>query len=100
LKSLSGNLENLCYVLTGKARERVVAAAVDAFNANPEGLTPEYPFFPDPLHEPHLRTFTKFRGQLGDAQGVERADKAGRRRDTLRFAVLHPMHYPVSYGFD
>src|SRR5271156_2206369 len=73
-----------CYVLTGKARERVVVAAVDALNANPEGRTPEYPFFPDPLHEPHLRTFTKFRGQLGDAQGVDRADKAGRRRDVAR----------------
>src|ERR1700687_4021623 len=57
---------------------------VKAFNDNPEGLIPEYPFFPDPLHEPHLGTFTKFRGQLGDAQGVERSDKVGRRRDVAR----------------
>jgi nitroreductase len=73
-----------CYVLSGKARERVVAAAVKAFNDNPEGLIPEYPFFPDPLHEQHLETFTKFRCQLGDAQGVERSDKVGRRRDVAR----------------
>jgi hypothetical protein len=73
-----------CYVLTGKARQRVVAAAAKAFNENPEGLIPEYPFFPDPLHEPHLETFTKFRGQLSDAQGVERSDKIGRRRDVAR----------------
>jgi nitroreductase len=73
-----------CYVLSGKARERVVVAAVKAFNDNPEGLFPEYPFFPDPLHEPHLETFSKFRGQLGDAQGVERGDKVGRRRDVAR----------------
>jgi hypothetical protein len=68
----------------GHTRERVVAAAVKAFNDNPEDLIPEYPYFPDPLHEPHLETFTKFRGQLGDAQGVERSDKVGRRRDVAR----------------
>jgi hypothetical protein len=49
------------YVLTGKARQRVVAAAVKAFNENPEGLIP-----------------------LSDAQGVERSDKIGRRRDVAR----------------
>ncbi|MBO4225806.1 nitroreductase [Bradyrhizobium neotropicale] len=73
-----------CYVLTGKARERVVAAAVKNFNDNHDKLTPEYPFFPEPLHEPHLSVFTKFRGQLGDAQGVERSDKESRRRDVAR----------------
>ena len=73
-----------CYVLTGKARERVVAAAVKNFNDNHDKLAPEYPFFPEPLHEPHLSVFTKFRGQLGDAQGVERSDKESRRRDVAR----------------
>jgi nitroreductase len=73
-----------CYVLTGKARERVVAAAVQNFNDNHDKLAPEYPFFPDPLHEPYLSVFTKFRGQMGEAQGVERSDKEGRRRDVAR----------------
>ncbi|KJC60391.1 nitroreductase [Bradyrhizobium sp. LTSPM299] len=73
-----------CHVLTGKGRERVVAAAVQAFNRDHETMAPEYPFFPEPLHEPYLTTFTKFRGQLGDAQGVERSDKVGRRRDVAR----------------
>jgi nitroreductase len=73
-----------CYVLTGKGRERVVAAAVKAFDDAPEKLFPEYPFFPDPLHEPYLSTFTKFRGQLGDGQGVERGDKVGRKRALAR----------------
>jgi Nitroreductase family len=66
-----------CYVLTGKGRERVVAAALKAFDNAPEKLFPEYPFFPDPLHEPYLSTFMKLRGQLGDGQGVERTDAVG-----------------------
>jgi len=73
-----------CSVLTGKARERIVTAAVKNFNDNHDTLVPEYPFFPDPLHEPYLSVFTKFRGQLGDAQGVERGDKESRRRDVAR----------------
>ncbi|MDH2384486.1 nitroreductase [Bradyrhizobium sp. CER78] len=73
-----------CYVLTGKARERLVEAAVKNFNDNHDKLVPEYPFFPDPIPEPHASWFTKFRGQLGDAQGVERSDKEGRRRDVAR----------------
>jgi hypothetical protein len=50
-------------VLTGKGRERVVAAALKAFANAPEKLFPEYPFFPDPLHEPYLSTF--LRKELG-----------------------------------
>jgi nitroreductase len=73
-----------CYVLTGKGRERVVAAALKAFDNAPEKLSPEYPFFPDPLHEPYLSTRKKFGGQLGDGQGVERSDKAGRKRALAR----------------
>jgi nitroreductase len=73
-----------CYVLTGKGRERVVAAAVKAFDDASEKLFPEYPFFPSPLHEPYLSTFTKFRGQLGDGQGVERGDTVGRKRTLAR----------------
>jgi nitroreductase len=65
------------YVLVGKGRERVVAAALKAFDNAPEKLFPEYPFFPDPLHEPYLSTFMKLRGQLGDGQGVERTDAVG-----------------------
>jgi nitrobenzene nitroreductase len=72
------------YVLTGAARERVTRAAVEAFRAGPETLPNEYPFFPEPLHEPYAARFTKFRGQLGDAQGVHRSDKAGRLRDVER----------------
>jgi nitrobenzene nitroreductase len=73
-----------CYVLTGDARQRVTRAAVEAYRADPEGLQPEYPFFPQPLHEPYATRFASFRGQLGDAQGVHRSDKAGRRRDVER----------------
>jgi nitrobenzene nitroreductase len=73
-----------CYVVTGQARERVTKAAVEAFRAGPEKLAPEYPFFPQPLHEPYATRFNTFRGQLGDAQGVHRNDKTGRMRDVER----------------
>ena len=73
-----------CYVVTGEARERVTSAAVNAFRAGPEKLSPEYPFFPQPLHEPYSSRFNTFRGQLGDAQGVHRSDKVGRMRDVER----------------
>ncbi len=73
-----------CYVVTGQARERVTSAAVAAFRAGPEKLCPEYPFFPQPLEEPYAARFNKFRGQLGDAQGVHRTDKTGRMRDVER----------------
>lgn len=73
-----------CYVLTGKAREDIASAAVEAYRANPEGLAPEYPFFPRELPSPYSSRFNTFRGMLGDAQGVVRSDIAGRRRDVER----------------
>lgn len=73
-----------CYIVVGKARDRIADAAVKAYRADPENLTPEYPFFPKPLHEPYSERFNTFRGQLGDAQGVHRSDKVGRRRDVER----------------
>jgi nitroreductase len=73
-----------CYVITGKARERITTAAVEAYRAAPEEQTPEYPFFPKPLHDPYASRFDSFRGQLGDAQGCCRSDKVGRRRDVER----------------
>lgn len=73
-----------CYVATGEARERVTRAAVAEFRANHATLAPEYPFFPQPLHDPYSSRFNTFRGQLGDAQGVHRSDKAGRMRDVER----------------
>ena len=73
-----------CYVLTGAARERVTTKAVAAFRAGPDQLLPDYPFFPQQLHEPYATRFNTFRGQLGDAQGVHRSDKVGRRRDVER----------------
>jgi len=73
-----------CYIVIGNARDRLADAAVEAYRADPEHLAPEYPFFPQPLHEPYSARFNTFRGQLGDAQGVPRSDKAGRRRDVER----------------
>lgn len=73
-----------CYVLTGKARERITGAAVEAYRAAPEGLVPDYPFFPKELPAPFSSRFNTFRGMLGDAQGVQRCDIAGRRRDVER----------------
>jgi nitroreductase len=73
-----------CYVVTGEARERVTKAAVAEFRANHDKLAPEYPFFPQPLHDPYSSRFNDFRGQLGDAQGVHRSDKVGRMRDVER----------------
>ncbi len=67
-----------------RARDRLADAAVEAYRADPEHLAPEYRFFPQPLHEPYSARFNAFRGQLGDAQGVPRSDKAGRRRDVER----------------
>jgi len=73
-----------CYVLTGDARDRITAKAVDIFRAGPEKLAPEYPFFPQPLHDPFIGRFNIFRGQLGDAVGVPRSDKYGRLKDVER----------------
>ncbi|MEM5431371.1 nitroreductase [Cupriavidus oxalaticus] len=73
-----------CYVLTGKARETIAEAAVEAYRADPQGLAPDYPFFPAELPAPFLSRFNTFRGMLGDAQGVHRSDIAGRRRDVER----------------
>ena len=73
-----------CYVLTGSARDRITSKAVEIFRAGPEKLTPEYPFFPQPLHDPFVGRFNQFRGQLGDAVGVPRSDKYGRLKDVER----------------
>jgi nitrobenzene nitroreductase len=73
-----------CHVVTGAARERITQAAVAAYCAGPEELSPEYAFFPHPLHEPYATRFNTFRGGLSDAQGVSRCDQAGRRRDVER----------------
>jgi nitrobenzene nitroreductase len=73
-----------CYVLTGKAREKIAGAAVEAYRADPEGLSPDYPFFPKELPAPFSSRFNTFRGMLGDAQGVHRSDIVGRRRDVER----------------
>ncbi|KQY26366.1 nitroreductase [Rhizobium sp. Root483D2] len=73
-----------CYVLTGDTRDRITSKAVDIFRAGPEKLTPEYPFFPQPLHDPFSGRFNVFRGQLGDAVGVPRSDKYGRMKDVER----------------
>ena len=73
-----------CHVLTGDARDRITAKAVDIFRAGPEKLAPEYPFFPQPLHDPFIGRFNIFRGQLGDAVGVPRSDKYGRLKDVER----------------
>ncbi|KRB55268.1 nitroreductase [Rhizobium sp. Root708] len=73
-----------CYVLTGSARDRITTRAVENFRAGPENLVPEYPFFPQPLHDPFIRRFNLFRGQLGDAVGVPRSDRYGRLKDVER----------------
>ncbi|MDQ0139768.1 nitroreductase [Cupriavidus necator] len=73
-----------CYVLTGKARDKITEAAVEAYRAAPTGLAPEYPFFPKELPAPFSARFDTFRGMLGDAQGVPRSDIVGRRRDVER----------------
>ncbi|TBZ47237.1 nitroreductase [Rhizobium leguminosarum] len=73
-----------CYVLTGSARDRITSKAVEIFRAGPQKLAPEYPFFPQPLHDPFIGRFNQFRGQLGDAVGVPRSDKYGRLKDVER----------------
>lgn len=73
-----------CFVLSGKAKERISSKAVDIYRAGPERLTPEYAFFPSTLDEPYFARFNVFRGQLGDAVGVPRSDKYGRLKDNER----------------
>jgi len=89
-----------CYVVTGEARERVTKAAVAEFRANHDKLKPEYPFFPQPLHEPYSTRFNTFRGQLGDAQGVHRSDKAGRMRDVERQFLFFDAPVGVIFTMD
>ncbi|MDI7865320.1 nitroreductase [Rhizobiaceae bacterium n13] len=73
-----------CYILTGESRKRITTKAVENFRAGPDKLAPEYPFFPQPLHDPFISRFNLFRGQLGDAVGVPRSDKYGRLKDVER----------------
>jgi nitroreductase len=75
-----------CYVLTGKGRERVVAAAVKAFDDAPEKLFPEYPFFPDPLHELLL-------GSIGL---VPKQHSSEARTGSASTACSWPVHSPSS----
>jgi nitrobenzene nitroreductase len=73
-----------CYVLSGESKRKISEKAVEGFRAGPEKLAPEYPFFPQPLHDPFIERFNLFRGQLGDAVGVPRSDRYGRLRDVER----------------
>ncbi|MFJ3486800.1 nitroreductase [Pseudomonas sp. NPDC090202] len=68
-----------CFILTGQALKRITDGAVAAYQNNPLELAPEYPFFPNEVHEPYARRTTSFREQLGEAQSCNRADKEKRR---------------------
>lgn len=68
-----------CFILTGHTLKRITDAAVSAYRDHPLELQPEYPFFPNDIHEPYAQRTTSFREQLGEAQSCTRADKAKRK---------------------
>ena len=68
-----------CHVLTGAARDRLVAEAVAAFRAGgPAALSSEYEFFPADLPDPFLGRRAGFGAKLGGALGIDQADMAAR----------------------
>jgi nitroreductase len=73
-----------CYVVTGQARDRLVHAAVAAYQSAPQELPSEYPFYPSPLPEPQRSRHQRFRQALSDSQGIDRSDKIARARELDR----------------
>lgn len=67
-----------CYVVTGATRDRLCAAAVAAFRANPMGQASEYEFYPPELPEPCLHRRAAFGMKLGNAVGIAQDDMPAR----------------------
>ena len=74
-----------CHVLTGAARDRLVAEAVAAFRAGgPAALSSEYEFYPAQLPGPFLGRRAAFGAKLGGALGIDQADMAARLHVMVR----------------
>ncbi|HYD12942.1 MAG TPA: nitroreductase [Allosphingosinicella sp.] len=68
-----------CHVLTGAARDRLVAEALAAFRADgPRALSSEYEFYPAELPEAFQGRRAAFGAKLGGALGIAQADIAAR----------------------
>ncbi len=68
-----------CHVLTGAARDRLVAEAVAAFRAGgPQALSSEYEFFPADMPELFAGRRAAFGAKLGGALRIDQTDMAAR----------------------
>ncbi len=65
-----------CYVVTGGARDQLVADALAAFRTELQAHGPEYDFYPAELPQPFLGRRGAFGMKLGGALGIDQADMA------------------------
>jgi nitroreductase len=65
-------------VLSGDARERLIAAVAERQAMGFMGLQPEYPIYPDPLPEKHMQRRYGVAGAMYAALGIDRKDREAR----------------------
>lgn len=67
-----------CHVVRGAARNRLVAATLAAFRADPQAHQPEYAFYPAEMPQLHFDRRAAFGMKLGASLGIDQADMAAR----------------------
>jgi nitroreductase len=72
------------HVLQGPARDRVVAAVMQAFEADPDCADREYEYYPTDWFEPYIGRRRACGWGLYNAVGVERGDREGMKRQRAR----------------
>lgn len=83
-----------CYVVTGDARDALVADALAAFRTEFRTHAPEYAFYPDPLPEAHTGRRAAFGAKLGRALGIDQSDMAAR----MAFMARNFMFFEAPVG--
>tara|TARA_R110000787_G_scaffold137458_25_gene250868 strand:+ start:14007 stop:14696 length:690 start_codon:yes stop_codon:yes gene_type:complete len=72
------------HVLTGDARDRLVAAVMEAFEADPDCSDREYEYYPTDWYDPYITRRRACGWGLYNAVGVQRGDSAGMKRQRAR----------------
>lgn len=83
-----------CYVVTGGARDRLVADALGAFRTEFQAHGPEYDFYPAELPAPFLGRRAEFGMKLGRALDIDQADMAAR----MAFMARNFMFFEAPVG--
>jgi nitrobenzene nitroreductase len=83
-----------CYVVTGGARDQLVADALAAFRTEFQAHGPEYDFYPAELPQPFLGRRGAFGMKLGRALDIDQADMAAR----MAFMARNFMFFDAPVG--